>query len=125
MLAPTHPFALLDAAMADALAVAHAPGLLRNTDKPRLRDEGDAYALTASAPGVAAADLTVEALDGAMTIKGETRTATHTHFCHFTVALPDDADAEAATATSADGVLSIHLPKRAAPEAVRIAVTTA
>jgi len=125
MLAPSHPFALLDAAMSDAISLSHMPALTRlDAAQPRLRDEGARYALELAAPGVAPSDLAVEAVDGRLTIKGETKTAAHTHFCNVTIALPEDADADAASASSADGLITISLPKKASAAPVRIAVTT-
>merc|ERR1719408_898663 len=53
--------------------------------------------MTVSAPGVAAEDLTIEAVDGRLTIRGETSTTAHTHFANYSVALPPDADADSAS----------------------------
>jgi len=126
MLAP-HPFDLLDAAMTEAM---HArpmriPGYTRlDAAQPRLHDDGASYKIDIAAAGVAPADLDITARNGRLHIKGETRTAANTHFCNFSVALPDDADTDEATATSVDGLISICLPKKASAEPVRIPVST-
>jgi len=127
MLAP-HPFDLLDAAMTEAM---HArpmriPSVITRLDsaQPRLHDDGASYKIDIAAAGVAPADLDITARDSRLHIKGETRTAANTHFCNFSVALPDDADVDDATATSVDGLISICLPKKASAEPVRIPVST-
>merc|ERR1719152_731491 len=101
------------------------PGLMRlDNAQPRLEERDNTYALHMAAPGVSASDLSVEARDGRLMVKGETRGASHTHFVNYSVALPRDADADAATATCIDGLLTVELPKRAKAEPVRIAVST-
>jgi len=116
------PFAVLDAALTDAtLAV---PGLTRfDTSQPELRDNGESYMLDVTAPGISPSDLSVEVHENRLSIKGETCTASHTHFVNFSVSLPEDANADATSATSADGILSVTLPKKVTPEA-RITVMT-
>lgn len=114
------PFAMLDAAVLDAVA---SPLIRFDVAQPSLRETDAGYALEARAPGVAPSDISIEVTERVMSIKGETRTAAHTHFVNFSITLPDDADADAAVATSADGVLTVTLPKKAKEEA-RIAVST-
>merc|ERR1719408_222462 len=81
--------------------------------------------MTVSAPGVAAEDLTIEAADGRLTIRGETSTTAHTHFVNYSVALPPDADADSVSAASADGLLTLTVPKKAKAAPKRIAVSAA
>merc|ERR1719198_1032444 len=94
-----------------------------DASQPRLEDKDTHYALSVSAPGVAAQDLKIEAMDDRVSIKGETATTTHTHFLNYTVAIPADADADSASATSADGLLVVTLPKKAVAAPMRLVVS--
>ena len=124
MLSPLTPFDLLDAAMSEVRMPANPlPGCRFDTTQPRLQDTPTSYALHVNAPGVQPSDLVINAIDGRLTVKGETSSAQHTHFVNYTVALPHDVDVDAASATSADGLVVVTLPKRAAVEPARIAVS--
>jgi len=127
-LAPAHPLdMLMQSALHDAIAmpVARAHLTRLGAPQPRLSETEDgAYEISLAAPGVSPNDLTIEATNGRLTIKGETRTAAHTHFVNYSVALPEDADADAASATSTDGLLTVALPKIAKPEPAKIAIST-
>jgi len=121
---PATPFHLLDAAMADRMRFRRlTPDCRIDASKPRLEDKDTHYALSVSAPGVAAHDLEIEAVDERLSIKGETVTATHTHFLNYTVALPADADADSASAISADGLLVVTLPKKVVASPTRVVVS--
>jgi len=134
---------LIDAAFADALTtcdalagLAAAPGCRLSCAQPTVRagggggadEEAKEYTVQIAAPGVKAEDLTIEAHgDGPrrLTVRGETVAQAHTHFVNYTVALPEDADPEGATAESADGLVVIRVPKasKAAPARISIALS--
>merc|ERR1719152_567360 len=82
------------------------------------------YVLDVPCPGVRTDDLAVT-VDGGDTIHihGETKATAHTHVVHWTTKLPDDADADQATAAHADGILTITMPRKAAAEPSRIEVS--
>lgn len=123
-IAPSPFTPLIDAMVADVVPSSCMPGLMRlSTEQPTIRDDGESYSLDVTAPGVAPSDLSVEVHDCHLTIKGETRTAHHTHFVDFTVLLPHDADATATSAASDNGLLTVTLLKKAKEE-TRIPVAT-
>jgi len=126
MLSPVSTFDLMDAVMADAMRIPlnSLPGCRIDTSPPRLEDKGTHYALALSAPGVAPSDLMIEANDDVLTIKGETVLTGFTHFVNHTITTPSDADADAATASSTDGLLVVTLPKKAAAAPKRIEVSS-
>jgi HSP20 family protein len=87
--------------------------------------EDDAhYVVSAELPGVRREDVTVELVEGVLTIQGEKRSerehererqrSTERFFGAFTrsLALPSDADPERVDATFQDGVLTITIGKR-------------
>jgi len=130
-----HPFddLLHDAIMADARrSMLHHrgwAGLARlDRELPTLKDDGAAYVLTLAAPGISPPDLSIEATDGRMHIKGATDKSMQLiagkQEIDLTVALPEDADADAASASAADGLLTVKLPKKAQQEPKSITVKT-
>merc|ERR1719267_297920 len=89
--------------------------------------DGQAYMLFLEAPGVKAQDLTIDADtrgNGRLAVRGETSIGTQTHSVNHTVTLPSDADANAATAESVDGIIQITIPKKAPAEPMRVDVST-
>jgi len=99
--------------MCDAFEAAAAFRL--NSDKPRVSESEDGYTITVRAPGVAASDLCVLAENGNIVIRGETKTESHTHVVNFSVRLPRNAAPEEASAASADGLITVHVPKKEVP----------
>lgn len=95
--------------------------------------DGDVV-LTMDLPGLTAEDVTIEILDGQLTVRGERpapATQPGTRFAHRErgfgaferhLALPEDVDADAITAAMEHGVLSLLLPKAPAPAPHRIAI---
>jgi len=135
-LSPMMPLPLLDSMVADSMLVdslmadrwlAPAPDdrLTRlSREGPRTETHEDKYIVTITAPGVAAVDIECEAeeVGGGRTrlsVRGKTVTATTTHFMEQAVVLPPDADVEKTQAESADGLLTLTVPRKAAPEPTR------
>jgi HSP20 family protein len=97
-----------------------------------IREEDDAYILSALVPGLKAEDLNIQVLDDVLRIEGEYK-ADDAEFLmnelpsgSFTrsLRLPTVIDAEHVEAHIADGVLNLHLPKAesAKPKKIKIAV---
>jgi HSP20 family protein len=94
----------------------------------------DRYVLTAELPGLTRADITLEARDGELTLRGERRDPQATSGSYvqlergqgpfvrsFVFAEPIDADR--IQAELRDGVLTVTVPKVSRPQPKRIAVT--
>jgi len=85
--------------------------------------DANAYHISVELPGVAEADLSLDAHDGVLTLKGEKKTEreetgetwyfSERQYGAFSRSfrLPNDADAGRVAATLKDGVLSITVPK--------------
>ncbi len=97
-----------------------------------VREEDDAYILTALVPGLKAGDLNIQVLDDVVTIEGEfkadaseflVRELPHGSFSR-TLRLPVTLDAGKADAKIADGVLTLHLAKAesARPKTIKVEV---
>ena len=97
-----------------------------------VREEDDAYILSALVPGLKAEDLNIQVLDDVLRIEGEYK-ADDAEFLmnelpsgSFTrsLRLPTVIDAEHVEAHITDGVLNLHLPKAesAKPKKIKIAV---
>jgi len=78
------------------------------------------YNLTVVAPGLAAADLSLNVEEGTLYLTGATAKTGASIDRRYR--LPRDADVEKATAAHVDGVLTITLPKKAAPKPKSIAI---
>lgn len=96
-----------------------------------IRDEGEAYLLTALVPGLKAEDLTIQVLDDTISIEGEYRQAEGEYLLNElptgsfrrALRLPASLDAEKAEARIEDGVLSLRVPKAesARPKTIKVA----
>jgi len=97
-----------------------------------IREEDDAYILSALVPGLKAEDLNIQVLDDVLRIEGEYK-ADDAEFLmnelpsgSFTrsLRLPTVIDAEHVEARITDGVLNLHLPKAesAKPKKIKVAV---
>jgi len=117
------PFALLDAAMADAMLLNTMPGCRIDNSQPRLSESETSYTLAVTAPGVKPEDVSITVEDGHMRVAGETVTSHHTHFVNFTIKLPLDSDLDLADATCVDGLLTVTLPKKAEAEPTTVTVS--
>jgi len=86
--------------------------------EPHVTESEDTFTVEAHAPGVAAADVKIEfdSESNSVRIKGSTSSSAHTHFIDFTTAFGHRAvDADKASATVEDGIITIKMPK--SPEA--------
>ncbi len=101
-----------------------------------IKENSEQFVITADIPGVEPNDIEVTMENGVLTIKGERRLeardegdngyrrgerAYGSFYRRFT--LPDTADAEAIAASGKHGVLEVVIPKRAALQPRRIAVS--
>jgi HSP20 family protein len=97
-----------------------------------IREEDDAYILSALVPGLKAEDLNIQVLDDVLRIEGDYKTEEAGYLLNElpsgsftrTLRLPTVIDAEHIEAHIADGVLNLHLPKAesAKPKKIKIAV---
>ncbi|OIO84700.1 MAG: hypothetical protein AUK02_07045 [Anaerolineae bacterium CG2_30_58_95] len=96
-----------------------------------VRDEDEAFVLSALVPGLKASDLNIQILDDVVTIEGEfaqdeneylMRELPHGSFSR-SLRLPAPVDAEKAEAKITDGVLTLRLPKAesARPKTIKVA----
>jgi HSP20 family protein len=97
-----------------------------------VRDEEDAYIISALVPGLKAEELNIKILEDVITVEGEfkadeteylVRELPHGSF-RRTLHLPATLDAEKAQAKITDGVLTLRLPKAesARPKTIKVAV---
>lgn len=104
-----------------------------------LVEHKDGYEISAELPGLTPEDVEIEVTDRSLTIKGEKREETERKEADYHVSerrfgafrrvltLPEGVDAESISASVANGVLTVTLPKRAAAKsaAKRVAVKPA
>jgi HSP20 family protein len=97
-----------------------------------VREEDEAYIISALVPGLKAEDLNIQVLEDVLTVEGEfkedetdylVRELPHGSF-RRTLRLPVALDAENAQAKITEGVLTLHLPKAesARPRTIKVAV---
>lgn len=107
--------------------------------RPRLDMTGDdkEYLVTVEIPGVSPDDISLEARDGALLLRGEKKQETsgddkgvyrmERSYGSFEriLSLPEDASEDAITASHKDGVLTITIPRKekTEPEAKKIAIS--
>ena len=103
-----------------------------------IRETGGDYQIDVEVPAVASEDLSVSVADGVLSVSGERKSPaseesddtegrvhrTERHYGSFerSFKLPEDADGEAVTASSTDGVLYLKIAKRQAAIAKSIDV---
>ena len=100
-----------------------------------IRETNEDYQIDVEVPAVASEDLSVSVVDGVLSVSGERKSVvgedgegrvhrTERHFGSFlrSFALPEDADEEAVTASSRDGVLYLKIAKQQVTEARTIEV---
>ena len=97
-----------------------------------IREEEDAYVLSALVPGLKADDLNIQILEDVVTIEG-TYTADESEYLlrelphgefHRSLRLPVQLDADKAEAKIKDGLLTLRIPKAesARPKTIKVAV---
>jgi HSP20 family protein len=96
-----------------------------------VRDEDEAFVLTALVPGLKAEDLTINILEDVVTVEGELKQDENEYLLRElptgnfrrSLRLPTPVDADKAEAKIADGVLTLRLPKAesARPKKIKIA----
>ncbi len=97
-----------------------------------VRDEGDAFVLTALVPGLKAEDLNIQVLEDVVRIEGDFAEDENEYLLRELAGgsfrrelrLPSPLEADKVEAKIADGVLSLHLPKAesARPKVIKVAV---
>ncbi len=95
-----------------------------------VRDENDAYVMTALVPGLKADDLNIQVLDDVVSIEGEMADAEQEYLLRELpsgsfrreLRLPAPLDAEKVEAKIADGILTVRLPKAesARPKSIKV-----
>ncbi len=97
-----------------------------------IREEEDAYILSALVPGLKAEDLNIQVLENVVSIEGEYRADEGEYLLselpsgsfRRSLRLPAEVDADKVEAKIADGILTLTLPKAesARPKKIKIAV---
>jgi len=85
------------------------------------KDEGALMTLVVAAPGVRAADLTVNAVDRYLHIKGESTKGPETFCIDRCILVPQGADMDAISATHAEGMLTLVIKKKV-PKCIGVSV---
>ena len=104
----------------------------QNSLNVNVREEEDAYILSALVPGLQAEDLNIQVLENVVSIEGEYQ-AEEAEFLlnelpngsfRRTLRMPSEIEAEKVEARIVDGVLTLNLPKAesARPKKIKIAV---
>jgi HSP20 family protein len=101
-----------------------------------IHEDEDAYSVDVEVPGLKPEDIHVDVEKNILTVRGERRLSredkkdgyrrVERFYGSFTrsFTLPETVDAESIEAKTADGVLTLRLPKRAAPGARKISVSS-
>jgi HSP20 family protein len=97
-----------------------------------IREEEDAYVLSALVPGLKAEDLNIQVLEDVLRIEGEYKAEERNYLVRElpagsftrTLRLPSVIDADKVEAKIADGVLTLTLPKAESARPKRINITT-
>jgi HSP20 family protein len=97
-----------------------------------VRDENDAYVVSALVPGLKAEELNIQILEDVVTVEGDFKSAENEYLVRElphgsfrrTLRLPVTLDPEKAQAKITDGVLTLRLPKAesARPKTIKVAV---
>jgi len=131
MMSPLAPMRILDDMMiTDALMrggfLTSAPHCYLTSTAPHITEVADKITVSITAPGVAPADLTIEAIDDSrLSVRGRTEAEAHSHVVNYTVQLPAHADAANASAEAADGLITVSVPKKTAMAPTVIAISAA
>ena len=123
-----------EATTTQAAATANDLSRPRRTPAISLRETDEAILVDADLPGVKADQVQISVNQGVLTLHGAVIEPGHSGFTllhreyesadfHRTLSLPDNVDAEAISATTRNGVVTITLPKVKAAQPRRVAVT--
>ncbi|MBK6794849.1 MAG: Hsp20/alpha crystallin family protein [Anaerolineales bacterium] len=113
--------------------------MVRHTAQPQprslsvnVREEDDAYVLSALVPGLSADDLNIQVLENIVSIEGEYKDDEASFLLselprgafRRSLRMPAEIDSEKVEAKIADGVLTLHLPKAesARPKKIQVRV---
>jgi len=115
-----------------SLSVRMADDAVEHSLAADIRDEEDAFVLTAFAPGLKADDLTINILEDVVSIEGEYKQDENEYLMRElpngkfrrSLRLPAAVNSDKAEAKITDGVLTLRLPKAesALPKKIKIAV---
>ena len=115
-----------------SLSVRMADDAVEHSLAADIRDEEDAFVLTAFVPGLKADDLTINILEDVVSIEGEYKQDENEYLMrelpsgkfHRSLRLPTAVNPDKAEAKITDGVLTLRLPKAesALPKKIKIAV---
>lgn len=96
-----------------------------------VRDDNDAFVVTAFVPGLTAEEVSIEVLENTVTVEGEYKSEDQQYLLselpggtfRRTLRLPTELDAEKAAANIENGVLTLRLPKAesARPKVIKVA----
>ena len=97
-----------------------------------VREENDAYVLSALVPGIKTDDLNIQVLEDVVRIQGEYKADENDYLIHEfpsgsftrTLRLPSAIDADHVEAKIADGILTLTLPKADSARPKRISIKT-
>jgi len=88
-------------------------------EPPEPAQDAPSYTISVECVGVRTADLKVEVQGSAVAVSGRSERAGHKYQVKRRFELPSDADADAAAATHQDGVLTLTVPRTAAPNTAK------
>jgi len=89
------------------------------SEPPEPVEEAPSYQITVECVGVRTADLKVEVQGSAVAVSGKSERAGHKYQVKRRFELPSDADANGTAATHQDGVLTLTVPRTAAPNVAK------
>lgn len=94
-------------------------------ESPETADDAASYTITVECVGVRTEDLKVEVQGSAVAVSGKSERGGYQYSVKRRFELPSDADSDAAAARHLDGVLTLTVPRAAAPAAKRLKIEPA
>jgi len=103
----------------------------QNSLRVNVREQEDAYILSAPVPGLKAEDLNIQVLENVVSIEGEYASDDAEYLLNElpstsfrrTLRMPSDIDADKVEAKIADGILTLNLPKVESARPKKIAIS--
>jgi HSP20 family molecular chaperone IbpA len=132
IMTPLAPMRMMDAMIADALATdallnhyRAAPCALRAAPRHTITESAEGYVVSLRAPGISPSDVSIDVHEEGptITLRGATKVAGVLRRLDYSLRLPRDSIALEATATVADGLITVSVPKAAEHGPTRIAVS--